>query len=168
MITGSKIFIRKDHNPIKEQNHKLAPIDTGPYNVTEVDEKASVILIEKNVTERISLDRVVLAPQDHSTIVGGQETNKSRELKVLSHETDEYRGLAVQEETARSPGVITWSMDTKESQSDKPTYTSGPKYDEEVREGAEYTTEKILDRKPQEDGTNMPQRMIRNIHLFIP
>lgn len=118
---GSKIFIRKDQNPTNDPNHKYAPIATGSYNVTEFIANTCVILRENNFTERISLDCVVLAPQEHYIIVVEQETNKSRPRKVLLSEPDEYSGLSVKEEIARSPVVITRSMATKESRNDIPT-----------------------------------------------
>lgn len=33
---GSRVFLYKDYNPTDEPKHKLEPISTVPYNVTEV------------------------------------------------------------------------------------------------------------------------------------
>lgn len=86
MKIGFQEFIRKDKHPTNYSNHKFSLIATGPYNVTEVDVKTCVIFRENNVTERISLNRLVLAPQDYSTTGEEQNINNSRILKVLSHE----------------------------------------------------------------------------------
>lgn len=61
--TVSQVFIRKEYNPTDDPKQKLAQISTGPYLVTEVDDKICVILLYNNIDERVTLDIVVLAPQ---------------------------------------------------------------------------------------------------------
>ena len=60
---GSYVFIRKEYfNPKKDGKHKLAAIATGPYEVIEVNQDAVVIKDKDRQHERISRDRVVMAP----------------------------------------------------------------------------------------------------------
>lgn len=51
VILGYKVFLKYYYHPTDYPRQKLEPIATGPYQVTEVDYKACVILIEYNVTE---------------------------------------------------------------------------------------------------------------------
>lgn len=57
------VFIKKDYNPTNDPNYKLARIEAGTYKVTEVDEKKCEIVRDEKITEKISLDRVVIAPK---------------------------------------------------------------------------------------------------------
>ena len=60
---GSYVFIRKEYfNPKKDKKHKLATIATGPYEVIEVNQDTVVIKDDDLQHERISRDRVVMAP----------------------------------------------------------------------------------------------------------
>lgn len=63
MIILSIIYIKKYYYLTDDPRHKLTPISTGPHEVAEVNDKTCIILKEENVTERIMLDRLVLAPQ---------------------------------------------------------------------------------------------------------
>ena len=64
------VFIRKDYfNPKKERRHKLSPVVTGPYLVRHVDKHTVVLEIEDKTRERVSRDRVVLAPSPSGVII---------------------------------------------------------------------------------------------------
>lgn len=61
--TGAQIFVRKDYaNPRTETKHKLAPVATRPYKVLEAVDYTVVIRTLQGRMERISHDRVVVAP----------------------------------------------------------------------------------------------------------
>ena len=58
---GSYVFLRKEFVDKKESKHKLSPVATGPYRVAEVN-KDTVVIIDGTMHERVSRDRVELAP----------------------------------------------------------------------------------------------------------
>lgn len=63
VIEGSLVFNTKDYHPTDETRHKLAPIAIGTHEVVESDDTTCVIMRGDGITERINLDRVVLAPR---------------------------------------------------------------------------------------------------------
>ena len=80
------VFIRKEYfNPKKDKKHKLAAIATGPYAVIEVNPDTGVIKDENRQHERISRDRVVMAPlprgakNSPDTVQGGGTPPTTRE-----------------------------------------------------------------------------------------
>lgn len=52
-----------DYHPTEEPKNKMSPIVTGPYKVTEANDTTRFILMEDRTVERITLYRVVLAPE---------------------------------------------------------------------------------------------------------
>ena len=65
------VFLRKEYyNPEKERRHKLSPIADGPYRVVEVASDTVVLDID-NQRERISRDRVSLAPNPNLELATG-------------------------------------------------------------------------------------------------
>lgn len=62
VTAGKTGFVRKDHAAAEEPRRKLAPLNSGPFKVSEVDEKTCLILRGNNIAQRVPLDRVVVAP----------------------------------------------------------------------------------------------------------
>ena len=59
---GQHVYVRKDYaNPREESRHKLVPLATGPYRIISVNEDTVVVQMD-DLHERVSRDRVVLAP----------------------------------------------------------------------------------------------------------
>lgn len=61
VTSGVRVFMKRDYNPLKDPSHKLAPIPKGPYLATEADENTCLIKKDRNITERVNMDRVILA-----------------------------------------------------------------------------------------------------------
>ena len=59
---GSFVYVRRDHTPRMESQHKLAPVADGPFEVVGADEHEVVVKKVENA-ERVSRDRVELAPK---------------------------------------------------------------------------------------------------------
>lgn len=153
--TGSLVFIWKDFHPTDEPNHNLASIATGPHKDTEKDDKICVILGDNNVTERITLDRIVLAPQvelpQHND---AEEAGQPQGIDVPIRSTNEGKGILMDNDHKEHPGIITRSM-VKESQSDTRETEKETIPTTEPVEEAEYTIQKIVDQEPQDDDTNL-------------
>ncbi len=67
---GFYVFLRKDYaNPDKEKKHKLGPIATGLYPVREVEGYTFVFEYEDFPQERVSRDRVEVAPSTSGEIL---------------------------------------------------------------------------------------------------
>ena len=79
IVVGCRVFVRKDYfNPKKERKHKLSPVVTGPYLVRQVDKHTVVIQIEDKTRERVSKDRVVLAPSPSGVITSPGRVQKAK------------------------------------------------------------------------------------------
>lgn len=82
--TDHYVFLReKYHNPQEEKGHKLSSITDGPYRVVTADYSGSKVILDiKGEHERISGDRVVLAPRSLSDVttppdyLGGPRTKR--------------------------------------------------------------------------------------------
>ena len=57
------VYLRVERRDENEHRHKLAAVAQGPYKVIETKGKTVVIEREDNTVERVSRDRVVLAPK---------------------------------------------------------------------------------------------------------
>lgn len=68
----------------------------GPYHVTGVDEKICIILSYNNITERVTLDRVFLAPPG--------------ETEQLPNQTPTHRVIVVTDDATPHPGVTRRSV----------------------------------------------------------
>lgn len=104
-----RLFVRKDHHSTYDPRHKLAPIATVTYFVTKVYDKICVILRYDDVTERITLDRVVLAPQseDHN-FRSSQATKRPQTVKDLIRRSRQGNGISIDDELDL-PGLMTRS-----------------------------------------------------------
>ena len=97
IVVGCNVFIRKDSfNPKKERKHKLSSVVTGPYLVRQVDKHTVVIEIEDKTRERVSKDRVVLAPSPSGVII--------RPGARTEGEDDGQYGNDAREDTTTPPG----------------------------------------------------------------
>lgn len=56
------MFARREQKARSDERHKLAPLTTGPFAVTEKDLKTRVIAQEDGTTGRMSSDSTVAAP----------------------------------------------------------------------------------------------------------
>ncbi len=61
------VFLRVERRSEKDVRHKLAAVADGPFKVIEVDTKTVVIEKPDKTVERVSRDRVVLAPERRSS-----------------------------------------------------------------------------------------------------
>lgn len=112
---GVRVFVRKDHNPANEPSHKLAPIATGPYQVTEADDKTCVIKKDGDLTERVTLDRVVLAPDIGRNIiepeVGTDLSDRTeRTSQVVEPDTEEYTIDKIVDHETNEDGSIVYRV----------------------------------------------------------
>lgn len=139
--TGSQVFIHNDYSPTDDPKHYLAPISTEPYEVTEVDENTCVIVSDNNITERVTLDRVVLAPQ------GATEQ--------LPDQPPPDRGIFITEDVPTTPGVITHSVGVPNVSNDSEEPSA--QFPSEINQGAYCTIQRVVSHDSQPDGTNLYQ-----------
>ena len=94
IVVGCHVFVRKVYfNPKKKRKHKLSPVVTGPYLVLQVVKHTVVIEIEDKTRERVSKDRVVLAPSPSGVIISPGCVQKAKmicnmdmmRVKILRH-----------------------------------------------------------------------------------
>ena len=79
IVARSRVFVRKDYaNPRTDVKHKLATVTTGLYEVIEAN-SGTVVIGDGEKRERVSRDRVVLAP-------GGTMANRSNSQIVLPYQ----------------------------------------------------------------------------------
>lgn len=134
---GSPVFVRKYYHRSDEPGHKLEPLSTGPHTVTEVNEKTCVILRNVNISERISLDRIVLAPEVGTLELRNTVETKWSQLCLKKVWKIHTKTLIVpQDDTTNTQGVVTRE-------------TIAPS--DSTEDVAEYKIHKIVDQEPQED-----------------
>ena len=64
---GTHVYVRKEYiNPQKERKHKLSSVAEGPYEVLDTNADR-VVINDGSRVERLSRDRVVLAPSSADT-----------------------------------------------------------------------------------------------------
>ena len=91
---GSYVFLRKEQGTATEPKHKLAKVATGPYAVKQSDRNTVVIVIGDQ-EERVSRDRVELAPSptDYAPVTGLRQA-----LQFLSRTNDDEEGSTAGDE----------------------------------------------------------------------
>ena len=60
---GDFMFLRAERRDENETRHKLAALAEGPYRVESVQGNTVVIVYHDNKVQRVSKDRVTLAPK---------------------------------------------------------------------------------------------------------
>ena len=98
MKVGAQVFLRKEYtNPKVEKKHKLSPITEGPFPVREVGLDTLVLERGDGSHERVSRDRVVLAPvvvdKPSPTMVPVTSTTPPHGVSTPLQQANPNRGL---------------------------------------------------------------------------
>lgn len=116
---GDWVYVRSDYEGEQGKRHKLAPVAHGPYVVNKVDDSTVVVLIN-DCLERVSRDRVALAPvpPSPSQPVAAQPTSILKRLQpgttraplpvynIIDRIVD--HGAAIDEGPFHKPGDRLW------------------------------------------------------------